>query len=286
MNIKNGCILYIIKKLAIFFAVYFIGGMLAIYTIGWSFVITLEQQNFCDPADLNVMEDYISTIWRYIQNSVPYESFWEGILENISDIAPVDFGITSAFIGFISNIKEANVSRVWQEYFPDLWRDLAIATVAQLFFFLVTRLKWLVGAYTKISLKIAFFLINILWVISSYCLANSLIYVLENTVILISGTMLYVMIGIIACLIHIILLAGFGKAKLIHAGIILVTQMIFSILRSFFLCLWIVSIPNIFDFSHVELFWGSLILIAFILCFIESAEKLTMKGLSYPLYSR
>ncbi len=277
--LKKGCFFTLIQEIAIFIMVYMIGGTTALSVISGCFLIT----NGIDllSADINVVH-YINIVCEYIQETAPGHELWVLLFDELDELFFTDSGVISAIMEFLYNLAGKSPSLIWQTYVPFLMRDLAVASLAHLLFFVINRIKGWLTAWKSVALTISLFIVSVFWIFASYCVANCLVCCLENGIQTERHIFIYVIILVVSFGIHTVSLAFSSKGKVLHAAILLGTQILFDAIRAIFTWLWAGFLPGVY-FSNLGLLILSFVFVAFIFRLIESAEKGLRLALSYPL---
>lgn len=294
MNAVNrGCLFRILTGMCKFLFVYYVFGMIALPTIIGSLILMdyIETGSseilFFMRTDGNNAIEFISLLIEGVTSAVPFDGLFELVVDQNEKIERSSM-LLSGLFSFVKGLCDKEIIvPAWKIYAPELIRDVVIATVASLIFFVFSRLNKLLAIFNGFSAQLAFYIVSVLWYYASFCCAECIILIIEHQATPQSIHKTYFFIFLISFLLHALLL-GFsvvkGSSRIPRALVILGIDALFSVIVAF--ALWglkstLYGLFNIFNGLSIIIF----VFVALALRVLEDLKDIVLKRTTYTLFT-
>lgn len=284
----TGCIFGIIPGLIKFFFVYYIFGTIALFTISLSLIAihciengSLQMLVYFESGNMD-MPFLITFLVEGIGASVPFDSFFELLIGQ-------EGNIFAGIFEFFSNLFHTeSVTTAWKDYSPFFLRDLSLAALANLIFFLFSRLNRLLIIFDGFAAQFGFIIVSVLWYFSSYCMSECILKISEAYYESTAWNTVYWILLAVAFFLHALLLGISVTRKgcrIPRAIVVLAIDTLFSAITA--LLLWLLTgyLYGLFQISDVSISVHVFILVAVILRVLESLKSIILNKTTFSLFT-
>ncbi len=232
---------------------------------------------------------------------IPFHNLFESLVEDHG-------GVFSQIADLFVSLGNGKFQLALTEYLPLLFKDIALASLASLAFFILSRLNKFLIPFSGKAVNFAFGIVCVFWIFGSFCFSNLCLSILERFVSTQSHDLAYLLVFLLSFVLHVIFLSRSAsldekkskryKAKVLvnahdirglRAFIILLIDVVFQFIKSFFV--WQIGsrLLNIYTPtpSYVIFFRSILaVLIALFLLYLsELIKKFVQEIITLPLYN-